>query len=146
MSTFTPKSESRTILDEALAAREATIAEQDRLRAARDRLATAAAGASAPERALAVLDQEESAAAAAWAHSPEGTPAPVPDIEKRARIAVPAKAGDAAVLEEPAPPPPPVPPPSGPPTPDTPAAFGRIIAADTEKWAKVIQATGAKAE
>jgi len=34
----------------------------------------------------------------------------------------------------------------GPPTPDTPAAFGRIIAVDTEKWAKVIKATGAKAE
>jgi tripartite-type tricarboxylate transporter receptor subunit TctC len=30
----------------------------------------------------------------------------------------------------------------GPPTPDTPAAFGRIIAADTEKWAKVVAATG----
>ena len=34
----------------------------------------------------------------------------------------------------------------GPPTPDTPGAFGRIIAADTEKWAKVIQATGARGE
>ena len=34
----------------------------------------------------------------------------------------------------------------GPPTPDTPAAFGRIIADDTEKWAKVVKATGAKAE
>jgi tripartite-type tricarboxylate transporter receptor subunit TctC len=33
----------------------------------------------------------------------------------------------------------------GPPTPDTPAAFGHIIAADTEKWAKVVKATGAKA-
>jgi tripartite-type tricarboxylate transporter receptor subunit TctC len=33
----------------------------------------------------------------------------------------------------------------GPPTPDTPAAFGRVIAADTEKWAKVIKETGAKA-
>jgi tripartite-type tricarboxylate transporter receptor subunit TctC len=33
----------------------------------------------------------------------------------------------------------------GPPTPDTPAAFGRIIADDTEKWAKVVKATGAKA-
>ena len=34
----------------------------------------------------------------------------------------------------------------GPPTPDTPAAFGRIIAVDTEKWAKVVQATGARGE
>jgi len=34
----------------------------------------------------------------------------------------------------------------GPPTPDTPAAFGRIIADDTEKWAKVVKATGVKAE
>jgi tripartite-type tricarboxylate transporter receptor subunit TctC len=34
----------------------------------------------------------------------------------------------------------------GPPTPDTPAAFGRVIAADTAKWAKVVQATGVKAE
>jgi tripartite-type tricarboxylate transporter receptor subunit TctC len=33
----------------------------------------------------------------------------------------------------------------GPPTPDTPAAFGRIIAVDTEKWAKVVKATGVKA-
>jgi tripartite-type tricarboxylate transporter receptor subunit TctC len=34
----------------------------------------------------------------------------------------------------------------GPPTPDTAAAFGRIITADTEKWAKVVQATGARGE
>ncbi len=34
----------------------------------------------------------------------------------------------------------------GPPTPDTPAAFGRVIAADTAKWAKVVQATGVKGE
>jgi tripartite-type tricarboxylate transporter receptor subunit TctC len=34
----------------------------------------------------------------------------------------------------------------GPPTPDTPAAFGHIIAVDTEKWAKVIKETGAKAQ
>ena len=34
----------------------------------------------------------------------------------------------------------------GPPTPDTPDAFGHIIAVDTEKWAKVIKATGTKAE
>jgi len=34
----------------------------------------------------------------------------------------------------------------GPPTPDTPDAFGRIIAVDTEKWAKVIKATGTTAE
>jgi len=34
----------------------------------------------------------------------------------------------------------------GPPTPDTPAAFGRIIAADTEKWANVVKATGTKAD
>ena len=34
----------------------------------------------------------------------------------------------------------------GPPTPNTSAAFGRIIAVDTEKWAKVIKATGVKAE
>ena len=34
----------------------------------------------------------------------------------------------------------------GPPTPDTPAAFGRMIAADTEKWAKVVKETGAKAQ
>jgi tripartite-type tricarboxylate transporter receptor subunit TctC len=34
----------------------------------------------------------------------------------------------------------------GPPTPDTPAAFGRIIAVDIEKWAKVIKETGTKAE
>jgi len=34
----------------------------------------------------------------------------------------------------------------GPPTPDTAAAFGKIIAVDTEKWAKVIQATGAQAK
>ena len=33
----------------------------------------------------------------------------------------------------------------GPPTPDTPAAFGRIIAVDTEKWAKVIKDSGTKA-
>jgi len=33
----------------------------------------------------------------------------------------------------------------GPPTPDTPGAFGRIIATDTEKWAKVVKETGAKA-
>jgi tripartite-type tricarboxylate transporter receptor subunit TctC len=33
----------------------------------------------------------------------------------------------------------------GPPTPDTPGAFGRIIVTDTEKWAKVVKATGAKA-
>ena len=76
----------RAHLAEAIAARDAIVAEQDRQRAARDRLATAATGAEAPERALAVLDQEESAAAAAWAHSPEGTPAPVPDIEKRSRL------------------------------------------------------------
>jgi len=34
----------------------------------------------------------------------------------------------------------------GPPTPGTPAEFGRIIAEDTEKWAKVIRASGAIAE
>ena len=34
----------------------------------------------------------------------------------------------------------------GPPAPDTPAAFGRVIAADTAKWAKVVQATGVKGE
>jgi tripartite-type tricarboxylate transporter receptor subunit TctC len=34
----------------------------------------------------------------------------------------------------------------GPPTPDTAAAFGGIIAGDTEKWAKVVKATGTKAE
>jgi tripartite-type tricarboxylate transporter receptor subunit TctC len=32
----------------------------------------------------------------------------------------------------------------GPPTPDTPAAFGKVIAEDTERWAKVVKATGAK--
>ena len=34
----------------------------------------------------------------------------------------------------------------GPPTPHTPDEFGSIIAVDTEKWAKVIKATGTKAE
>jgi hypothetical protein len=29
---------------------------------------------------------------------------------------------------------------------DTPAAFGNIIAADTEKWAKVVQFAGIKPE
>jgi tripartite-type tricarboxylate transporter receptor subunit TctC len=32
----------------------------------------------------------------------------------------------------------------GPPTPDTPAAFGHIILIDTEKWAKVVKATCTK--
>ena len=34
----------------------------------------------------------------------------------------------------------------GVPTPSTPAEFGRQIAAETDKWAKVVQFSGAKAD
>ena len=83
---FHIKSESRAVLAEAIAARDAIVAEQDRLRAAIARLTAAAAGAQGPERALANLDAQESAAAAAWAHEPEGTAPPKPDVEKRRQI------------------------------------------------------------
>lgn len=90
------KFESRAILGEAISARDSITAEQDRLRAAIARLTAAAAGAQAPERALANLDAQESAAAAAWAHEPEGTPAPLPDVEKRNELTAALSAARAA--------------------------------------------------
>jgi hypothetical protein len=86
MSIHTITSESRAQLAEAIGARDALTAEQNKLRAAIDRLTAAAAGAEAPERALANLDAQESAAALAWAHESEGTPAPIPDAKKRAEL------------------------------------------------------------
>jgi hypothetical protein len=86
----------RAVLAEAIAARDAIVAEQDRLRLARDRLASAATGAETHERALAILDQQESQAALAWAHEPEGTAPPQPDAQKRAQLTAALSAARAA--------------------------------------------------
>jgi tripartite-type tricarboxylate transporter receptor subunit TctC len=68
--------------------------------------------------------------------APKGTPAPVIDKLNRE---VNAALADPKVIER-------FIAIGGPPTPDTPAAFGHIITADIEKWAKVIQATGVKGD